>query len=248
MLDCQAPDVQVIADAHDHINDKAAVHTDRQTKAGEHEGNLVHAISQSARPSEANASLQDRSQSVDDAKEQREREHVLVRELGLGQMRGDHLADGVSVHESDEQDKGHEVLVQDLRVKGEVSDNESPGTEERSKAQERIVGSVATVTANFENVTDALDGVVSKNQGAIEHVEVAKVHGVSNLGQRFEVGQSKSRKHGLLPVAATTLDGSDGVDDAEGQDAFDRAGHQSQSQGVGVVLIPGLDVESQKSC
>ena len=248
MLDSQAPDVQVVADADNDVNNKASVDTKCQTKAGEHEGNLVDAITQSAGPSETDACLENGTQSVDDAEEQRECEHVLVRELRLCQVCGDHLADGVGVHETNQQDEGNEVLVQDLRVKGEVSNDESPGAEERSQAQKRIIGSVATVTARLEDVADALDGVVGKNQATVKYVEVTKVHGVSSLGQRLNVWQSESRKHGLLPVATATFDSGDSVDDAEGQNAFDRARNKSQSEGVSVVLIPGLNVESQKSC
>ena len=52
----------------------------------------------------------------------------------------------------------------------------------------------------------------------------------------------------MLPVAATALDGCDGVDNAEGQDALDGTGYQSKGEGVRVVLIPGLYVEGQEGC
>lgn len=248
VLDRQTVDVQVIADAHNHINDKAAVHTNGKTEDRKHESNLVNAVAKSTRPSETDACLQHRTESVDDAKEQRKRDDVLVRELGLGQVRSDHLAYGVSVHESDEEDEGNEVLVEDLWVEEEVGDDESPGSEERCKAEKGIVGSIAAVTASLEDVANALDGVERKDQAAVEHVEVAEVHGVSGLGQGRDVRHTESGEHGLLPIAAATLDGSDSVDDAESQDAFDGTGDQAQGEGVRVVLIPGLDVESQESC
>lgn len=68
------------------------------------------------------------------------------------------------------------------------------------------------------------------------------VHRVRNPG---EVRDSKSREHGAVPVASTTLDRGDKVDDAEGEDALDGAGDYAQGKDVCVILIPGLDVEGE---
>jgi hypothetical protein len=248
VLNSQAPNVQVIADAHNHVHNKAAIHTNSQSQAREHERDLVHAIAQSAGPAEADARLQDGTERVDDAEQERQGDDVLVRELGFGQVRRDHLTDRVGVQEADEEDERHEVGVQDLRVQGQVGDDEGPGAGEGEQAEEGVVGSVAAGAAGFEDVLDALVGVDSENHGAVQHVEVAEVHGVGCFGEGGSEGDSKGGQHGLLPVAAAAFDGCDGVDDAKGYDALDGTGYQAEGEGVGVVLIPGLDVEGQEGC
>lgn len=248
MLDSQAPDVQVIADANNDIHDKTAVDTHGQAQAREHERHLVDAVAQSAGPAEADAGFQDGTQRVNDAEQERQGQDVLVGELGFRQVRRDHLSNRVGVHEADEEDEGHEVRVKDLRVQGEVGDNESPGADEWAQAEEGVVRGVAAGASGFEDVADALDGVEGEDQSTVEHVEVAKVHGVGGFGEGVGVGDSEGGEHGLLPVAAAALDGCDGVDDAKGQDALDGTGYQSESEGVRVVLIPGLHVERQECC
>jgi hypothetical protein len=249
VLDSQAPNVQVVADADNHIHHKAAIDTDRQSQAREHERNLVDAVAQSAGPAEADASLEDRTQRVDDAEQERQDEDVLVGELGFRQVRGDHLPDGVGVDEADEEDKGHEVGVQDLRVQGQVGDDEGPGAEQGGEAEQGVVWGFAAFAAGFDHVADAPVGIEGDDHVAVQHVEVAEVHGVGDFGEvRRERDPSEGGKHGLLPVAAAAFDGCDGVDDAKGQDALDRTGHESECEGVRVVFIPGLYVEGQECC
>lgn len=161
-------------------------------------------------------------------------------------MGGDHLADGVGVHKTDEEDEGDEVLVQNLRVQAEVDDDEGPGAEEGREAEEGFVGGLAAFASRIEDVADALDGVEDEHQAAVQHVEVAEVHGVGCFGEGVDVGEAEGGEHGLLPVGAAAFDGCDAVDDAEGEDAFDGTGDQAEGQGVGVVLIPGLDVEGEE--
>ena len=107
MLDGQTPDVKVIANGNNDINDKAAVNTNRKSQAREHEGNLVLSITQSTWPTEASVLVQERTQTVDDAKDQRQDQDIGHGEGRLGQMSGDHLADRVSVDKTDVKDKRH---------------------------------------------------------------------------------------------------------------------------------------------
>lgn len=47
---------------------------------------------------------------------------------------------------------------------------------------------------------------------------------------------------------STTEVASHCVNDADDQDALDRSTDYAQSQGLGVVFIPGLDVEGKECC
>ena len=58
--------------------------------------------------------------------------------------------------------------------------------------------------------------------------------------------KTKAEEHGLVPEVRS-LDGGEGVHHAEGQNALDWTRYKAQSQGLGVVLIPGLNVEGQES-
>jgi hypothetical protein len=60
------------------------------------------------------------------------------------------------------------------------------------------------------------------------------------------VGNVYAFEHRALPEAATTEVCGKRVYDAEGEDALDRAGDETESQLVRVVFVPGLDVESQE--
>ena len=58
---------------------------------------------------------------------------------------------------------------------------------------------------------------------------------------------SDGLKHGLLPETPAALYCGESIDDAQGQDAFDRTRDNPENEGFGVVLIPCLDVKSQRS-
>ena len=58
VLDCQAPDVQIIAYCPYDVNNKTTVHTHGETQAHEDECDLVDIISESARPANSNVLLQ----------------------------------------------------------------------------------------------------------------------------------------------------------------------------------------------
>jgi len=151
MLDCQAPDVQIIADTHDHIHHKAPVYAYSETQAREHEADLVSPVAQNTRPQSEPLP----EQSVGDGEREREDEDVLVGKGGFGQVCRDDLTDRVCVDEADEDDERDQVGVQDLRVKGQVGGDGGPGCEERDQAQESGVGLLAALAAGIEDVENA---------------------------------------------------------------------------------------------
>lgn len=80
VLDGQAPDVKVVTDGDNDINDEAAVNTDGSTKHHKHEGDLVDAVTKSARPAKGKVLLQDGAHGVGNPKDKEQAQDVPVGE------------------------------------------------------------------------------------------------------------------------------------------------------------------------
>lgn len=146
MLDSQAPNVEVVTNSDNDVNNKAAIHSNGKTKAEEHEADLINTIAEYAWPAEPHGLLQERSDTVDDGKEERSGDDVLVREARLREVSGDHLADGIGVYDSDEEDEWDEMLRADRGSEVEVGRDEDPRVHKGEEAQE---GFAAALTACF---------------------------------------------------------------------------------------------------
>lgn len=92
------------------------------------------------------------------------------------------------------------------------------------------------------------DGVEDQHGAAVDHVPLVPGQVVEKLRDEGVLFDAESGQHGLLPEAASTHDGGECVDNAQGQDALYGTGDKTQSESLGVVFIPGLDVECEKSC
>ncbi len=170
MLDRQAPDIQVIADRDDDINDEAAVYTNRQAEHAEHVGDLVHAVAEGAglpEPAHLRSFLQHRAKRVEDAEGHRDSEHVVVGEVELDEVRRDHLPHRVRVHDAGEDDERDQVVLQDVRLQPEVCYDEDPGEEERNETHERIAAAVAARASRLDHVARRLDRVEHQNHRAL---------------------------------------------------------------------------------
>lgn len=53
-------------------------------------------------------------------------------------------------------------------------------------------------------------------------------------------------EHGLLPEAAASQIRSQGIHNAKGDDTFNWSRNDAESERVGVVFIPSLDIESER--
>jgi len=60
------------------------------------------------------------------------------------------------------------------------------------------------------------------------------------------VFQTEASEHRFVPEVRT-FDGGKGINYAEREDAFDRARNKAKCEGLGVVFVPCLNIESQKS-
>ena len=246
MLDGQTPNVKVVTDGDNDINDKAAVHTNCKAQAGEHEGNLVLSITQSTRPAEPDVLLQERTQTVNDTEEQRQDQNVSHGEGRLGQMSSDHLADRVGVDETDVEDERHKVLAQNDRLKEEIGGNDGPGEEDRSQTVECNDGVLLAQTAGGHDIHSAQHGVEDQHQAALDHVPVRPGQVVDDIRDDCEARHAQTSEHGLVPEAATANVAGECVHKTKDDDTLNRTRDNTQGQSVSVVFIPGLHVEGQK--
>lgn len=190
VLDRQAPDVEVITDSNNDVDDKGPIHTNRHTKHEEHVRHLVHIVAQRAGPSEPRASelkLQPRAQRVEDTVGQRQHQDVGVGELQLHEVRRNHLPDRVGVDNAAEHGEGDQMVVQDVGLQQQVGDDQGPGDEERHQADERVPAAVTTGPSSLNDVAARLDGVEAEHHKALDHVPVRKGHVVDNI---WDVGLS----------------------------------------------------------
>jgi hypothetical protein len=135
-------------------------------------------------------------------------------------MCGDDLSHGICVHQACEEDKGNEMVVQNLRVEVEVSWNQSPGHEEWDEAKESATRLVTAISADFDDIEGAfqcqlayisyvadsrLDRIQHQNKSTLDHIPLVKWKVVYILGNESVFRYSHSGKHRLLPEAGSSL-------------------------------------------
>ena len=96
--------------------------------------------------------LQERSQAVESSICKGQNENVLIRELKLDEMGGDHLTHRVGVDEASEEDERHEVIVENFRIEVEIEWNESPGHKEWEESDESISRFVTSGTTCLDHI------------------------------------------------------------------------------------------------
>lgn len=248
VLDGQAPDVEVVADGDDDVNNEATVDAQRGAEHEEDKGHLVDVITERAGPAEADVLDQVRAERVDDAERERQTENVPVGEGQLHKVGGDHLADAVGVDEAGEQGKGYEVVVQDVGLQVQIGNDEGPDAEEGDQAEQRVAGALTAGAARAQHVEGRLDGVEDEDDAALDEVPLGEGQLVDERRDAERGGHAQGAQHALLPEVRATHVARQGVDTNQDEDALDGAVDDAESERLGVVLIPGLDVESEESC
>ena len=59
---------------------------------------------------------------------------------------------------------------------------------------------------------------------------------------------AKGAEHGLLPEVRAAHVAGESVDEDQDENALDRTVDNAKGQGLGMVFIPGLDVEREEGC
>ena len=175
MLDRQAPDVEVVADCQDDIYDERTVNADAETEAKEHESHLVDVVTESRWPADhaaGNVLEQVGADTVDDAKHHRQNEDVAVGEGRLCQMRDNDLSDGVGVDETDVEDKGDEMVLENGWLQIEVDWYYHPSAKEWQEAEKCLASALAALSARVHDVDGAeVLSVTSLGVYTLENVE-----------------------------------------------------------------------------
>lgn len=68
-----------------------------------------------------------------------------------------------------------------------------------------------------------LEGIEDKDKATVDHVPFIERQIVDVIGNEIMVRNAQGLEHGLLPKATAAFDTSNGIDDAEGQNTFDRS-------------------------
>lgn len=250
VLDGEAPDVEVVADGDDDVDDEGAVDAGRGAEHAEDEGDLVHVGAEGARPARGppEGRLQDGAQRVGDPPRERQREDVPVGKRQLDEVRRDHLPHAVRVDEPREQREGHEVLRADQRLQVQVRHHEHPRAEEGQQAEERPAAAVAAGAARLDHVARALDRVQDQDYGALDHIPLREGQLVDPARQAQVRGHAERPQHRLLPERGPAHVPRQRVHEHEDQDALDGPVDDAEREGLGVVFVPGLYVERLEGC
>lgn len=164
-----------------------------------------------------------------------------------------HLPDAVGVDDAREEHKGHQVAMQNVGLQEQIGDHERPGGKEGEETDEGVARAVAAGAAGAYHVASGFDRVVDEHYGALDHVPFGKGEIVKEAGQSQGggaesegLGNAKGGEHALLPGRGAAEVTGQGVNAHEDQDTLNGSVDDAEGERLSVVLIPGLDVESEK--
>ncbi len=163
-------------------------------------------------------------------------------------MGSDHLADGICVNQSGIKHERHKVLIQNNWLEIKVCRDQNPGDEERNETENCNAGLLAPLTADSDNILSTADGAIGEDKPADHHVRLVPSHVVEEVRNDGHVWNADSFGNGLMPEVAAAHVSSEGINQAEHDQTFDWAGDKAEGESLGVVLVPGLNVEGQQSC
>jgi len=254
MLDRQAPNIQVVADSNDNIYHETAIDTNRNPQHAKHRRDLINPIPKRRGPAQARNRamfLQHRPHGINYRARQWHDHDVPVREGQLGQVRRDHLPNGIGIDKAGKDGKRHEVIVQNRRLESKISDDKCPRGPEGEETQERMPRAIAASTARADDVVRRLHGIEDEDNRALYHVPVREGEVVESGGNSDAAGEglgdAEGGEHGALPKGGAAEVTGQGVDADNGEDALNRAVDDAQGQGFGMVFFPGLDVEGEEA-
>lgn len=167
VLDGQAPDVEIITNGDNNVNNEASVDTDTHAEHQEHESHLVDITTQSTGPTVTSLLQEDRAQRVDDAKNKRKAKNIPEGESEVDQVSGNNSTDAVGIDEASKERKGDEMVGADARLEGKISGDHGPDAEEWDESEQGVARAVALGAASTNDVEGGLDGVENTDDGAL---------------------------------------------------------------------------------
>lgn len=91
-----------------------------------------------------------------------------------------------------------------------------------------------------------MNSIEDEYHGALNHVPLIKWQFIDVFRDKFIFRDANSSEHRLLPEGATTFNSRECVDGYEDEDTLHRSRYNAQRQGLGVIFIPCLHIESEE--
>ncbi|KAI6775405.1 hypothetical protein HG530_002163 [Fusarium avenaceum] len=139
------------------------------------------------------------------------------------------------------------MALADSGLEVKVGNNHGPDAEERRKAKKRTTRAVATGTASADDVERRLDGVEDQNDATLDKIPLGKSQVVNEGWDAHGRRNANGLEHALLPEVATPNITSEGKDHNNSENTLNRSIDNTKGESLGVISLPGLDVEGQKS-
>jgi hypothetical protein len=159
----------------------------------------------------------------------------------------DHLSNTVSIDEASEEGEWNKMALADLGLEVQIGNNHRPDAEEWHEAEKSTAGTVSTSATSTDDVERRLNGVENQHDAALDKVPLSEGE-IVDEGRDADSGRhTNGMKHALLPEMRTAdISGKDeNQDDCE--NALDGTVDNTESQSLGVVSLPSLNVEGQES-
>jgi hypothetical protein len=187
------------------------------------------------------------SSAIDDTQSDRGKKNVGVGELGLDEVGTNHSPNSVRIHQADIQAEWDQVVLKDGRVEIEISRHKDPSQNKRKKAVEGLDGVLSFLLSNLHDMGYARANSKKENKRAVNEIPLSKRDLIDSLRNEPELGDTDGLEHGLMPKAAPSHVCSDSKDNTKRQYAFNGSRYNPKRQDLGIVHVPGLNVECHGS-
>lgn len=186
------------------------------------------------------------TKTVDDAHVKWQGQNVPVRERCFGDVGTNHLRHRERVHKTNVKNKSDGAAVQYSWLQVKIDADQHPHLQCRQKPLESLTAVPATSFNCIESLGNACTNIEQAYTCTLDHMESREVGLVNYIRNPVVLGNTQSRKGCLMPEAAS-CGGGNTINRAENQNSLDRSGDNAQGKGMGMVLLPCLDVESENS-
>jgi hypothetical protein len=162
-------------------------------------------------------------------------------------MSCDHLSNTVSVDQTREESEWNEMAFANLGLEVQISNDHRPDAEKWHEAEKSTAGTVPTSTASADNIERRLNGVENQHDTALNKVPFSEGK-IVDEGRDADSGRhTNGMEHALLPEMCTADIPSKDENQDNCKNAFNGPVDNAERQSLGVVSLPGLNVEGQES-
>jgi hypothetical protein len=91
-----------------------------------------------------------------------------------------------------------------------------------------------------------LNGIQRQNKATLNHIPLVERKVVYIFGNESVFRNAHGGEHRLLPEAGSAFNSCEGIDGDQDQDSFHGSRNQAESEGLGVVFVPGLNIKGEE--